>query len=344
MTRIYFVRHAEAEGNLYRIAHGHYNSIITPRGYRQIAALRRRFADVPVDAVYASDLWRTCTTARAVYEPKGLPLHAERAFREVGIGVWEGKTWQELDEQDPQQMYCFNHDVERWQVPGCETAREALARFLPELRRVAERHAGGTVVIFSHGMILRLVLGTLQGLTLEEMNDSAHSDNTAVSLAEYENGAFRVVYRDDNSHLLAEPGLSTLGRQTWWKSKTAVEQGLRYVPMTAEDRRALECGGAEVPPSGAVAVRLGEETVGGLRWEADGTVDWYYLLPAWRGRGYGVPPLGQAVQSVRAAGGNALRLRCGDETLRGFFAHVGFVPAEGDEMVHYIGYEERAEI
>ena len=34
MTRIYLVRHAEAEGNLYRIAHGHYNGLITARGYK----------------------------------------------------------------------------------------------------------------------------------------------------------------------------------------------------------------------------------------------------------------------------------------------------------------------
>ena len=39
MTTIYLIRHAEAEGNLYRRAHGWYNSIITDRGYRQIAAL-----------------------------------------------------------------------------------------------------------------------------------------------------------------------------------------------------------------------------------------------------------------------------------------------------------------
>ena len=63
MTTIYLVRHAEAEGNLYRIAHGHYNSCITDdRGCRQIRALAERFRDVPVDAVYASDLIRTRTT------------------------------------------------------------------------------------------------------------------------------------------------------------------------------------------------------------------------------------------------------------------------------------------
>ena len=29
MTKIYLIRHAEAEGNLYRMAHGHYNGMIT---------------------------------------------------------------------------------------------------------------------------------------------------------------------------------------------------------------------------------------------------------------------------------------------------------------------------
>ena len=28
MTKIYLIRHAEAEGNLYRMAHGHYNGMI----------------------------------------------------------------------------------------------------------------------------------------------------------------------------------------------------------------------------------------------------------------------------------------------------------------------------
>ena len=41
MTRIYLIRHAEAEGNLYRRAHGQYDSNITPLG-RRAASLRLR--------------------------------------------------------------------------------------------------------------------------------------------------------------------------------------------------------------------------------------------------------------------------------------------------------------
>ena len=40
MTTIYLVRHAEAEGNLYRRIHGRYNALITENGYLQIAALK----------------------------------------------------------------------------------------------------------------------------------------------------------------------------------------------------------------------------------------------------------------------------------------------------------------
>ena len=58
MTTIYLIRHAEAEGNLYRIAQGQANSSITDRGERQIQALARRFADIPIDAVYDNDLYR----------------------------------------------------------------------------------------------------------------------------------------------------------------------------------------------------------------------------------------------------------------------------------------------
>ena len=60
MTKIYLVRHAEAEGNLYRIAHGHYNGLITDwRGPKQIRALAQRFEGIRVDAVYSSDLCRS---------------------------------------------------------------------------------------------------------------------------------------------------------------------------------------------------------------------------------------------------------------------------------------------
>ena len=148
MTTIYLIRHAEAEGNLYRIAHGWHNGLITNyRGYQQIDALRQRFQDVDIDAVYASDLYRTQITARAIWLPKALPLHLEPSFREIRLGVWEDQTWQELRNRYPEEMDHFSSRLDLWRAEGAETAQQLVDRFIPALRRVAEARGLDTATV-----------------------------------------------------------------------------------------------------------------------------------------------------------------------------------------------------
>ena len=85
MTRLYLIRHAEADGNLYRVAHGHCNGLITNyRGYQQIDALRERFRKVDIDAVYISDLYVSTALMRScnAYDI-GTGVISSRLAREV---------------------------------------------------------------------------------------------------------------------------------------------------------------------------------------------------------------------------------------------------------------------
>ena len=103
MTKIYIIRHAEAEGNVFRRFHGQFNGQLTPRGLEQVEYLRKRFAEVPVDAVYASDLMRTCQTAQSIYVPRNLPLHRDARFRERCVGIWRicpMDTWTTTTERE----------------------------------------------------------------------------------------------------------------------------------------------------------------------------------------------------------------------------------------------------
>ncbi len=213
MTDLYLIRHAEAEGNVFRRLQGQYDSMITANGMRQIAALAARFRDIPVDAVYSSDLTRTCTTAGALCAPKGLPLHRERRLREIGCGVWENTPFAEFARRDPKSSYDFSHHPTTWRAEGSEPFAVYTGRFLQALREIAERHAGQTVALFSHGMVLR---GSLQTLFFpEDENAVQHCENTAVTHVIYENGAFRLDYLNDDSHIT--PEISTVGRQKWWR-------------------------------------------------------------------------------------------------------------------------------
>ena len=345
MTKIYLVRHAEAEGNIYRIAHGHYDGLITEHGYRQIEALKERFAVIHVDAVYSSDLFRARTTAKAIYVPKGLPLHQLRELREVDMGCWEGHTWQSITTNDPQQLYNFNRDLSQWKIKGGESAAHVRDRMVGMLRKIAAENEGKTVAVVSHGAALRITLGSLQGLSLQELGQTPHGDNTAVSLVEAENGKLQVIFRDDNSHLLPA-GLSTLAKQKWWKNKKMFDNGEDYGPIDEKASAALCQLGVEVKTgTPGVTVSMDGEIMGLVEFLPQkgkiGCIGRYWIAPSYRGRHLGIPPLGQAVQFFRARDCDRLQLRCDEEKYRGFFEKYGFHTVQEGILEKYIGYEDR---
>lgn len=90
-TAVYIIRHAEAEGNVYRRCHGQYNALLTTRAYKQLPYLAKRFENVPLAAVYSSDLFRARVTAQAVAEPHHLSVETRRCCARL---IWEtGRTF-----------------------------------------------------------------------------------------------------------------------------------------------------------------------------------------------------------------------------------------------------------
>ena len=369
MTKIYLIRHAEAEGNLYRIAQGQYNSILTDLGQRQVQALEKRFADIHIDAVYASDLYRTCATAAAIYIPKKLPLHRRRDLREICVGVWEQKTWGEIARTDPEQMENFSHRLHLWHAEGAETPAQVRDRVLRAVEEIAAENEGRTVAVFSHGCAIRILLATVQGYSLERLGETPTGSNTAVSLLEWENGKLHVVYRDDASHL-EDPRYT--GGTVLKKHANALEPGLWFRPLSLpEDSDFFAgCVGGVWQESGCrepfdanrlMAGTAGRTTLVGCLPEGPvGVVQldtdrdaaqqagWITLLclprPV-RQRGFGVQLLGQAVAHYRPLGRECLRvaLEPEDSTGRDFCARYGFTPAgqapDGREILEkHIGF------
>lgn len=314
MTKIYLIRHAEAEGNLYRIAQGQDNSALTDRGWRQVRALERRFADTELDAVYASDLYRTCATASAIYKPRGLPLHRRPELREICVGVWERRTWGEIYRRWPEEMRLFKQQPYSWRMEGAETAEELVERVLSALRRIAAENGGKAVAVFCHGYAIRLVLARLQGIPEERVGETPTGDNTAVSLLEAEGDTLRVVFRDDNSHLKTADLLAGEGVQ---KRANGLEPGLWYRPLALPEQAGLlaelagAClgAGAPLPTEGEsiLAAYRDEEPVGLLQMGPEaGQIALLCVREDCRSRGYGTQLMGQAVQQTRAQGGETL--------------------------------------
>jgi len=348
MTTIYLIRHAEAEGNLYRIAQGQKNSLLTDRGWRQVQALEQRFADVHIDAIYSSDLYRTCATASAIYKPKGLPLQRRAGLREISVGDWEQHTWGEIYRMDPVQMDNFSNHLTLWHTNGAETPYQVLERVQKTLKEIAAENDGKTVAVFSHGYAIRLLLATLQGIPMEKVGETPHGDNTAVSLLEIDGDDWRVVFRDDNSHLQTP---EFLAKEKVRKRANALEPGLWFRPVTAEELQSGIAGmlaeqawhdageGASFDRGKFLADAARYETlIGYLREEPVGLVQvqpetgwisFLYIREDCRKRGFGVQLIGQAVYLTRFRDGETLQIALRpDSNAHAFFADYGFSPAE----------------
>ena len=218
MTTIFLIRHAEAEGNLYRRAQGHYNGLITDKGYLQIDALRNRFAGVKLDAVYSSDLCRAVTTAKALYEPHDLPLFTSEDLREVNMGVWEGLPWGYSSYYEPEMRGYFNTDPIKWKIEGSEPYDLVQKRMKNRICDIAKRHDGHTVAIVSHGFAIRALVCDLNGVNSSDVSSVPYCENTAVTLLEYELSSGLIIkYYGNTDHLDAEIG--TLSKQAWWTEK-----------------------------------------------------------------------------------------------------------------------------
>jgi len=359
-VKIYLVRHAEAEGNLYRRVHGHTNSNVTELGLQQIAALGARFADVTVDALYSSDLVRAQSTARAIGAPREMETITTPRLREVNMGRWEDLTWAALEQFEAEQLARYSRDPARWDIGTNESYADKVRRIYDAVRELAEAHPNQTICIVSHGCVIRTLLATIMGVPSERIGELAHCDNTGVSLVEYEDGAFRIHYMNDASHLTEKT--STFARQSWWKNSDGKDGGnVDYRPFDlahdadrylAYRREAWEgvygslkgYAGDEAylskakehaaAHSGALMeAYLRDTPIGVLELDiargeplGEGHISFYYVLPEFRGRGLGVQLLGHAISVYRALGRDALTLCVSEENQAAisFYERHGF--------------------
>ncbi len=207
MTEIYFIRHAESYGNVARRVYGWYDGLVTPKGYTQINALRKRFEAVDIDVVYSSDLTRTVETARAIYEPKRLPLNTEPGFREIHFGVWEDACWGELISEYKEMYDAWIERPLQFEVENAETYTELYARAKTALMRIISENEGKSIAIVSHGAVLRVLMhGIMNGDDIEGVVGDDWGDNTCVSLFRYDGERFFEVYRNSDEHLKLLPG------------------------------------------------------------------------------------------------------------------------------------------
>jgi len=199
-TRLLLLRHGQTQLSVQRRYSGHGDPELTPLGLAQAAGAAARIGRLDgVAAVLTSPLRRARQTAEAVAAATGTPLHVRERLVETDFGAWEGLTFVEARDRDPE-LHADWLGSEEVAPPGGESFAAVGRRVEAELADLLQEYPGVTLVLVSHVTPIKMLLrGALQGGP--GVLYRLHLDLAALSIVDfYPDGGASVRLVNDTSH------------------------------------------------------------------------------------------------------------------------------------------------
>jgi broad specificity phosphatase PhoE/ribonuclease HI len=183
-TRFLLLRHGQTELSVQRRYSGRGNPALTDLGRRQAEAAAQYLAQTGgIAAVITSPLQRAYDTAAAAAKALGLDVSVDEDLIETDFGAWEGLTFGEAAERDPELHRRWLRDTSV-EPPDGESFDSVANRVRRAQRRIITEHGADTVLVVSHvtpiKTLLRLALDAGQGILYR-----LHLDLASLSIAEF---------------------------------------------------------------------------------------------------------------------------------------------------------------
>ncbi len=164
--KLRIVRHAESTGNARGRWQGRDDTLLTELGRKQAAKLRERFTSEGYQPshIYSSPLSRTLETAQIASSAWDIPIVQVDDLMETDIGVFAGKTWQDIEEQMPEvaREFALNRNLDL--VDGAETYTQRSDRAQRVVDLLTGEHTDDdSVLVFTHGGIISHIFAQLLG-------------------------------------------------------------------------------------------------------------------------------------------------------------------------------------
>ena len=168
MGVFHFLRHGE-HGLLGKVLAGRMPGVgMTERGRAEIASQAERLAREKIAAIYASPLQRTRESAEIVSARLGLPIEFRDDLLELDFGEWTGATFDAIRADPRWQAWSTQRSLAA--IPGGESMRAVQQRIVAAMIELNERHLHETIVLVSHGDVIRCVLLFALGMPLDFYN------------------------------------------------------------------------------------------------------------------------------------------------------------------------------
>ncbi len=153
-TRIIAIRHGETAWNVDTRIQGQLDIGLNAKGRWQAQRVAQALADEPVQAVYSSDLLRAWDTAISIADATRRALQTDQGLRERGFGLFEGKTFAQIEATWPDQALLWRKREPHFAPDGGESLAAFRDRILAVVTRFASQHLGEQIVVVAHGGVM----------------------------------------------------------------------------------------------------------------------------------------------------------------------------------------------
>ena len=157
--------------------------------------------NVPINALYSSDLIRAWETAKTISTHYGeLEVIKDERLREMNFGAWEGLTWSEIREKDPSRVENWSNYLAEMGPPGGENLIRFGERILEFSEEINKSHVDHTVLLVAHAGTIMVLICLLLGHPLEQYWQFRIDKASLSDIRIYPEGAI-INQLNDTSHL-----------------------------------------------------------------------------------------------------------------------------------------------
>jgi len=168
-SRIYLIRHGETANAGEVCFNGHFDVNLSNKGREQSLLLAKALRNLPINAVYSSDLKRTQIGAKFIADEHNLKHVPYEELRELAFGDWEGLSVSEVNRKYPEKLKERLENIELFQVEGGESFSQLNDRVIPKFEQILAEHPSGNVVILCHGGVIRIILSRVLEISVKNL-------------------------------------------------------------------------------------------------------------------------------------------------------------------------------
>ena len=191
LKTVILVRHGQSTTNVQKAFTGQLDAALTPMGIAQAERMAQYVAQYPVEKVYASSLQRAMDTAAPICRMLSCPMEINDDLREIYAGLWQGLSFEEIEEFYPDSYALWRQDFGKARPDGGESCKELYDRVVRIFRHIVENTAEEVVCIVSHAIPIRMIQCYIAYGSVTDAAKMPWAPNASVTVYGYD-GAFHL--------------------------------------------------------------------------------------------------------------------------------------------------------